>query len=86
MHFLVARCRVLDGHDDRLELFFRVLKLLIRLNDLLERCDLLFRLARFIKRGDQFVTMRYAFAADLNWVGLFCGDGKSAACLERFLR
>ena len=51
MHFLIARRRVLDGHDDRLELFFGLLKLLIRFYELLERRDLLFRLSRFVESG-----------------------------------
>src|ERR1043166_2380030 len=86
MHFLVACCRILDSDDDRLKLFLRVLKLLIRFYDLLERRDLLLRLSRFIESGDQFVGVRYAFTAGLNWLGLFCWNRKSAARLECFFR
>ena len=86
MNFLVAHRHVLDGDDDRLKLFFRLLKLWMRFYDLLERRDLLFRMARFAESGDQFVSMRYAFAADLDRLGLFCREGKSAAGFERLLR
>ena len=72
MYFLVARRRVLDGYDDGLKLFFRFLELLVKFYDLLQRRDLLFRLTRFVESGDQLVRVRYAFAADLDWVRFFC--------------
>src|SRR5438270_13177695 len=84
MNFLVAHRHVLDGDDDRLKLFFRLLKLWMRFYDLLERRDLLFRLARFAESGDQFVSMRYAFAAD--WIGsvFFAGREKAPLALSAF--
>ncbi len=72
MYFLIARCRILDAYDNRLKLFFRFLELLVKFYDLLKRPDLLFRLSRFVEGGDQLVSVRHAFAADLDWVCLFC--------------
>src|SRR6266566_7423273 len=79
MHFLVARRRVLDGDNDGLKLFFRLLELLVKFNDLLEGRDLLFRLSRFVESGDQLVSVRYAFAANLDRLGFFGRQRKSSA-------
>src|SRR6266403_4455775 len=81
MHFLVAHCRVLDRHNDGLKLFFRLLELLVKFYDLLEGGDLFFRLSRFVESSDQLLSVRYAFAANLDRLGFFCGDRKSAASL-----
>ena len=86
MHFLVAHRHVLNRRDDRLKLFFGLPELLVRFYDLLERCDLFFWLPRLVESVEQFVSVRHALAANLNWIGLFRRHGKSAACLERFLR
>src|SRR5436189_5323050 len=81
MHFLVAHCRVLDGDNDWLKLFFRLLELLVKFYDLLEGRDLFFRLSRFVKSSDQLLSVRYAFAANLDRLGFFCRDRKSSARL-----
>src|SRR5216117_2237455 len=85
MHFLVAHCCVLDGDNDGLKLFVRLLELLVKFYDLLEGRDLFFRLSRFVESGDQLLSVRYAFAANLDRLGFFCGDRKSAARLQRLL-
>src|SRR5437016_7925581 len=85
MHFLVTHCRVLDGDNDGLKLFFRLLELLVKFYDLLEGRDLFFRLSRFVESSDQLLSVRYAFAANLDRLGFFCGDRKSAARLQCFL-
>ena len=81
MHFLIAHCRVLDGDNDGLKLFFRLLELLVKFYDLLEGRDLFFRLSRFVKTSDQLLSVRYAFAANLDRLGFFCGGRKSSARL-----
>src|SRR5436305_15225270 len=85
MHSLVALCCVLDGDNDGLKLFVRLLELLVKFYDLLEGRDLFFRLSRFVESGDQLLSVRYAFAANLDRLGFFCGDRKSAARLQRLL-
>ena len=74
MHFLVARRHVLDRHDDRLKLFLSLVELRVKFYDLLECRDLLLWLSRLVESGDQFISVRHAFAADLDWLSLFCGD------------
>ena len=83
MQFLVTRGRVLNCYYDGLKLFFRFFELLARLNDLLDRSDLLPWLSRFVECREQLICVRYAFSADLDWVALFCRDGKGAARFER---
>ena len=84
MHSLITHRHVLDRSDDRLKLVF--FKLLVRFDDLLERCDLLFWLSCLVESIEQFVSLRHTFAAHLNWIVLFRRNGKNAACLKRFLR
>ena len=74
VYFLIARRGVLDVRDDWLKLFFGLFELLVRFYDLLERHDLFFRVSRFVESGDQLVSLRYAFAADLDRITLFCGN------------
>src|ERR1700741_2870735 len=81
MHFLVAYCHVLDGSDHRLKLFFGRFELLVRPYDLVEGCDLRLWLSGLVESIEQFVSVRYSLAADLNWIGLFRRHGKNAACL-----
>ena len=86
MYFLVTHRRVFDGDDNGLKLFFRLLELLVKFYDLFERHDLLFRLWRFVESRDQLVSVRHAFAADLDCLGFFYWYRKSAARLEPLLR
>ena len=85
VHFLIARRHVLDRRDDRLKLFFGFPELVAGFYDLLERCDLRLWLPCLVESIEQFVSLRHAFAANLNGFGLFCRDRKNAACLERLL-
>ena len=82
MQFLIARRGILNRGDNWLQLLFRLLELLMELDDLLERRDLLFRLPRLIERRNQLVRMRDSFAAQLDWLRLFRGNRKSAARFE----
>ena len=82
MHLLVSRGHVLDGGDDRLQLFFWFFELLVEFYDLLGCDDLFFWLARFVKGRDQLVGVRYTFGAHLNWFRLFRRNRKSAARFE----
>ena len=83
MQFLVACSRVLNRDYNRLKLFLRFFELLVRFDDLLGRRNLLFRLSRFVECREQLIRMRYTFSADLDWLALFCRDGKRTACFER---
>ena len=85
MYFLVAHRRVFNGDDNGLKLFFRFLELRVKFYDLIERRDLLFRLSRFVESGDELVSVRHAFAADLDWLGFLCWNRKSAASLQCLL-
>src|SRR5437667_10215526 len=82
MHLLVSTGHVLDGCDDRLQLFFWFFELLVEFYDLLGCDDLFFWLARFVKGRDQLVGVRYTFGAHLNWFRLFRRNRKSAARFE----
>src|SRR6202162_6759135 len=85
MQFLIAGSSVLKRGDKWLQLLFRLLELLMELDDLLERRDLLFRLPRLIERRNQLVRMRDSFAAQLDWVRLFRGNRKGAARFQLLL-
>src|ERR1700674_1623345 len=78
MQFLIARRGILNRGDDWLQLFFRLLELLVELDDQLERRDLLFRLPRLIERRNQLIRMRESFAAQLDWLRLFRGNRTTA--------
>src|SRR6266480_1168506 len=54
MQFLVTCRRVLNCYYNGLKLFFGFFELLVRFNDLLDRCDLLFRLSRFVDSHQRF--------------------------------
>jgi len=82
MQFLIARGSILNRGDNWLQLFFRLLELLMELDDQLERRDLLFRLPRLIERRNQLIRMRESFAAQLDWLRLFRGNRKTAARFE----
>src|SRR5260370_37865017 len=74
MQLLVAGRHIFDRRDYRLQLFLRLLELLMRFYDLLERGELLLRLTRVIEGFDQLVGLRYAFGANLDRLGFFCWD------------
>ena len=61
MQFLIARRGILNRGDNWLQLLFRLLELLMELDDLLKRRDLLFRLPRLIERRNQLVRVRDSF-------------------------
>src|SRR5207253_1209010 len=82
----VCPARTERGRQRLQDSFFGLFELLVRFYDLLERCDLFFWLSRLVESVEQFVSVRHALAANLNWIGLFRRDGKSAACLKGFLR
>src|SRR5437588_12262381 len=84
MYSLITYRHVLNRSDDRLKLL--LFELLLRFDDLFERCDFLSWLSCLIETIEQFVSLRHTFAAHLNGIVLFRGNGKNAACLKSLLR
>ncbi len=82
---LIAPRGFLDRVEERLQLFLRLLKFLVQLDDLIERRGLFLGLAGLPEKAQQLGRARDGRSAQLDRVVLFCRDEEMAFLLEELL-